>query len=150
MEILYQNAFLGFYKSCLVTKELHSRFKILFLATELLSVRVQSQLYNRKVSKVRPDFFISILIVGSLCRFIPIMVDFCSYMYIYIYIYFYPGTSSFNPLTHWGGVTHICVGKLTTISSDNGLSPGRRPAIIWTIAGILLIGHPWEQTSVKF
>ena len=43
-------------------------------------------------------------------------------------------------LTHWGRVTHICVGKLTIISSDNGLSPGRRQAIIWTNAGILLIG----------
>ena len=42
-------------------------------------------------------------------------------------------------LTHWGGVTHICVGKLTIIGSDNGLSPGRRQAIIWTNAGILLI-----------
>ena len=43
-------------------------------------------------------------------------------------------------LTHWGRATHICVGKLTTIGSDNGLSPGRRQAIIWTNAGILLIG----------
>ena len=43
-------------------------------------------------------------------------------------------------LTHWGRVTHICVSKLTTIGSDNGLSPGRRQAIIWTNAGILLIG----------
>ena len=43
-------------------------------------------------------------------------------------------------LTHWGRVTHICVGKLTIIDSDNGLSPGRRQAIIWTIAGIMLIG----------
>ena len=42
-------------------------------------------------------------------------------------------------LTHWGRVTHICVGKLTFIGSDNGLSPGRRQAIIWTNAGILLI-----------
>ena len=42
-------------------------------------------------------------------------------------------------LTHWGRVTHICVGKLTQIGSDNGLSPGRRQAIIWTNAGILLI-----------
>ena len=42
-------------------------------------------------------------------------------------------------LTHWGRVTHICVGKLTTIGSDNGLSPGRRQAIIWTNDGILLI-----------
>ena len=43
-------------------------------------------------------------------------------------------------LTHWGRVTHICVGNLTIIGTDNGLSPGRRQAIIWTNAGILLIG----------
>ena len=43
-------------------------------------------------------------------------------------------------LTHWGRVTHICVGKLTILGSDNGLSPGRRQAIIWTNAWILLIG----------
>ena len=36
-------------------------------------------------------------------------------------------------------MTHICVGKLTTIGSEDGLSPGRRQAIIWTNAGILLI-----------
>ena len=43
-------------------------------------------------------------------------------------------------LTHWGRVTHICVGNLTIIGSDNGLSPGRRQAITWTNVGILLIG----------
>ena len=43
-------------------------------------------------------------------------------------------------LAHWGRVTHICVSDLTIIGSDNGLSPGRRQAIIWTNAGILLIG----------
>ena len=43
-------------------------------------------------------------------------------------------------LTHWGRVTHICVGKLTIIGSDNGLSPDRHQAIIWTNDGILLIG----------
>ena len=42
--------------------------------------------------------------------------------------------------THWGRVTHICISKLIIIGSDNGLSPERRQAIIWTIAGILLIG----------
>ena len=42
-------------------------------------------------------------------------------------------------LTHWGQVTHICVGNLTIIGSDNGLSPGRRQAIIWTNNGIFLI-----------
>ena len=43
-------------------------------------------------------------------------------------------------LTHWGRVTHLCVSKLTIIGSDNGLSPNRRQAIIWTNAGLLLIG----------
>ena len=47
---------------------------------------------------------------------------------------------SHNKLTHWGRVTHICDGKSTIIVSDYGLSPGRRQAIIWTNAGILLIG----------
>ena len=44
-----------------------------------------------------------------------------------------------DQLTHWGRVTHICVSDLTSIGSDNGLSPGRRQAIIRTNAGILLI-----------
>ena len=43
-------------------------------------------------------------------------------------------------LTHWGRVTHLCVSKLASIASDNGLSPGRRRAIIWNNDGILLIG----------
>ena len=43
-------------------------------------------------------------------------------------------------LTHWGRMTHICFGNLTIIGSDNGLSPGRQKAIIWTNDGILLIG----------
>ena len=34
---------------------------------------------------------------------------------------------------------YICVGNLTIVGSDNGLSPGRRQAIIWTNDGILLM-----------
>ena len=49
-------------------------------------------------------------------------------------------------LTHWGRVTHICVSTPTIIGSDNGLSPGRRQAIIWTNDGILLI----EPLGTKF
>ena len=45
-----------------------------------------------------------------------------------------------STLIDWGRVTRICVGSLTIIGSDNCLSPGRRHAIIWTDAGILLIG----------
>ena len=53
------------------------------------------------------------------------------------------GLGYFSYLSHWGRVTHICVSKLTIIGSDNGLSPGRRQAIIWTNAGLLSIG-PWR------
>ena len=50
-------------------------------------------------------------------------------------------------ITHWGRMTHICVSKLTIISSDNGLSPGRHQANIWTNAGILLIGPSGTNLS---
>ena len=43
-------------------------------------------------------------------------------------------------LFHWGRVTHICVGNLTIIGSDNGLAPSWHQAIIWTNTGILLTG----------
>ena len=49
-------------------------------------------------------------------------------------------------------MTHICVVKLTSIGSDNGLSPRRRQAIIWTNAGILLIGPlgtNFSEISIK-
>ena len=54
-------------------------------------------------------------------------------------------------LTHWGRMTHICVSELTIIGSDNGLSPERRQAIIWTSAGILLIeplGTNFNEISI--
>ena len=43
-------------------------------------------------------------------------------------------------LTHWGRVMHICIGKLTVICSDNGLSPEQRQAIVGTNAETLLNG----------
>ena len=58
--------------------------------------------------------------------------------------------SGIPSLTHWGRVTHICVGNLTIIGSDNGLSPGRRQAIPLTNAGILLIGPLETNTSEIF
>ena len=44
-------------------------------------------------------------------------------------------------LTHWGQVTHICIGNLAIISSDNGWSPWSVPShyliqcwnIVWTL-----------------
>ena len=43
-------------------------------------------------------------------------------------------------LTHWGRVMYICIGKLTIIGSNNGLSHGGHQAIMWTNPGILSIG----------
>ena len=56
-----------------------------------------------------------------------------------VFTYLCPNLRQSRTLTHWGRVTHICVSKLSIIGSDNGLSPGRRQAIIWTNDGILLI-----------
>ena len=52
--------------------------------------------------------------------------------------------------THWGQMTHICVSKLSIIGSDNGLSSGRPQAILWTNAGILLIGSLGTNFSEIF
>ena len=64
-------------------------------------------------------------------------------LYLYSAIMMPPQTH----LTHWGRVMHICVGKLSIIGSDNGLSPGRRQASIWTNAGMLLIEPLWTNFS---
>ena len=64
------------------------------------------------------------------------------------------GTSSIScqiaiRITQWVWVTHICVNKLTTIGSDNCLSPGRRQAIIWITAGIKPFGINISQILVE-
>ena len=50
-------------------------------------------------------------------------------------------------INHWGRVTHIRASKPTNVGSDNGLSPGRRQAIIWTNAGLLLTGLIGKNSS---
>ena len=47
---------------------------------------------------------------------------------------------SWGFLTHWGRGMHTWFSKLTNTGSDNGLPPDWHQAIIWTNAGILLIG----------
>ena len=51
-------------------------------------------------------------------------------------IYFFIITMPVNSLRP---TVHICINKLTIIGSDDGLSPARHQAIIWTNAGISLI-----------
>ena len=66
-----------------------------------------------------------------------------------LYLMVSPG---FNELTHWGWVTHICVSDLTIIGSDNGLSLGRRQAIIRTNAGISVkktLGTSFNKILIK-
>ena len=69
------------------------------------------------------------------------------------YIFMFPKVNLWwQGLTHWGQVTQICVSNLTIINSDNGLSPHRRQAIIWTDAGILLIpplGTKFSEILIK-
>ena len=63
------------------------------------------------------------------------------YFMSYVYSFYQCGIgTTVWEVTHWGWVTHICVSNLTSIASDNGLSPGGRQAIIWTNAGTLLTG----------
>ena len=53
-------------------------------------------------------------------------------------------------LSHWGRLSHIR--KITIIGSDNGLSPGRHQAIIWTNAGLLsieLLGTNFNEIGIK-
>ena len=59
---------------------------------------------------------------------------------------------SFVSLTNSGRSTHICINRLTIIGSDNGLSPGRRQAIIWNNDGILLfwpLGTNFSEISIE-
>ena len=74
----------------------------------------------------------------SLAEPIHIMIFVCVYVCVCVCVIV---------LTHWGRVMHICVNKLAIIGSDNGLSPGRRQAIIWTSAAILLIGPSGTNLS---
>ena len=59
---------------------------------------------------------------------------------------------SWDFLTNWCWVTHICVSKLTIIGSNNGLLFGWCQAIIWTNDGISLIGplgKNFSETLIK-
>ena len=58
-----------------------------------------------------------------------------------------PGLRSNGWSEHSGQVTHICVGNLTIIGSGNGLSTGRRKAIIWAPDGILSIAPVGTKRS---
>ena len=64
------------------------------------------------------------------------------HIYIFVWVYTLNGGG--------GGGGGGCHYELTIIGSDNGLSPGRCQAIIWTNAGILLIGPPRNKLQLNF
>ena len=57
---------------------------------------------------------------------------------------------SHDILIHGGRLTHICVGNLTIMASDNSLSPDRRQAIIGTNARMLLNGSLGTNDSNSY
>ena len=61
--------------------------------------------------------------------------------YVCTYYLSIPVPPMVSQLTHWGRVTHVCVGNLIIIGSDNGFLPGGLQGIIWTNVGTLLIGR---------
>ena len=51
-----------------------------------------------------------------------------------------------EPVNGWvNNLLRPSISKLTSIASDNGVSSGRRQAIIWNNAGILSIGLLWTN-----
>ena len=63
-----------------------------------------------------------------------------SHIWKFCYISQQQLSSYSHSLMYWGCVTHLRSSKLTIIYSDNGLSSSRCQAIIWSNAGIWLIG----------
>ena len=59
-----------------------------------------------------------------------------------------PITDGVVTWTHWGRVTHICVGNLTIIVSESGFSTGRHQTIIWTNDGFCI--RSLGANSIKF
>ena len=98
-----------------------------------------SQCWPRSMSQYgisRQQWVKSILVIQGISE---ILTNIFSFNKMHLRISLQNGSHFVPVLTHWGRVMHICVGKLSIIGSDNGLLPGRRQAIIWTNAGILLI-----------
>ena len=56
-------------------------------------------------------------------------------LYLYLYTFHLAKSNSLRPCD-----MYKCISRLTIIGSNNDLSPDRHQAIIWTNAGILIIG----------
>ena len=68
-----------------------------------------------------------------------IVDDGMHYFFRSVFKYYLENEQSIT-LAHWSRVVYICVSNINTIGSNNGLSPDRCQAVIWSHAGIFLIG----------
>ena len=103
--------------------------------------------YNLSSVWVRLSIFsqLSIIQYAGLCVFsLPISYVMIERIYIYTLSYYHHqiGSMNYYPLFRVRSRNNgmRCMSFYILIGSDNGFSPGRRQAIIWTNDGILLIG----------
>ena len=118
--------FEGFLNIEMVSEPVSSRYKVCVMVYVYNYFVIQILIIRRCYSEISVEFFIT--------------TTFTRYHGSYSFVLLCSVSNQWLKLTHWGRVTHICVGNLIIIGSDNGLSPGRRQAIIWTNAGISLFG----------
>ena len=117
-----------------------------YLDTDLIILTHWGRVTHICVSKLTIISSVGILFIGPLgITFSEILIGIQTFSFKKMHLQmssakFRPSFLGLNVLTQWSRVTQICVDKLTIMCSDNSLSPGRRRAIIWTNAVILLIG----------
>ena len=105
--------------------------EILKMASKITLIHwlFSTEVNNKIIDRESPTYWWEYVVLPQ-CNFL------CKNLHLFLSYHL----CSYGWLIHWGQVTHICVSKLTIIGSDNGFSPDRRQAIIWTNAGLLLIG----------
>ena len=111
---------------------------MIFVSLECLIIEMTAMYFNW-IDLQRGPWFTLISWIAKCYETLQVMWGCCFFLMLFaVYV---------NPLTQWGRVPHICVDKLTISGSDNGSPPGRRQAIIWTNAGIVLIWHSGTNFS---
>ena len=114
---------------------------LIFLKSNLRMIEYILQMWyviNVYLSQYIPWWLI-LMYHDTWCIFTPVLVNITHDLALEWLLTLYMLSCLKKHLTHWGRVTHICISKLAIIGSDNGLSPGRHQAFIWTNDGVLLI-----------
>ena len=126
--------------ACCLMVPSHYLYQFWLIIKSILWHLLLSNVTSVYESRYAPSQWDSSLRCNNVSHWLGTYLDWSLLVFMITFLKLTPHVPGSNVLTHWGWVTHICVGKLTIIGSDNGLLPGRRQAIIWTSAGILSIG----------